>query len=144
MASRILFLHKNSIWWTNYFELHSRCIICGICVVSPFFVDVVALSIATLVTTSRIIRLWSGGLSCYKLSSCVNSRCQKINLCCTSILDIQQINMCHGFRQLYRNGVKFWNCYYAWVSQPHFGQVWGWSPTLPKLGIWSPLGLPNV
>jgi hypothetical protein len=24
------------------------------------------------------------------------------------------------------------------VSQPHFGQVWGWSPTLPKLGIWSP------
>jgi hypothetical protein len=30
------------------------------------------------------------------------------------------------------------------VSQPHFGQVWGWSPTLPKLGTWSPLGLPNV
>jgi hypothetical protein len=30
------------------------------------------------------------------------------------------------------------------VSQPHFGQVWGWSPTLPKLGIWSPPGLPNV
>jgi hypothetical protein len=24
------------------------------------------------------------------------------------------------------------------VSQPHFGQVWGWSPTLPKLGIWTP------
>jgi hypothetical protein len=24
------------------------------------------------------------------------------------------------------------------VSQPHFGQVWGWSPTLPKLRIWSP------
>ncbi len=22
--------------------------------------------------------------------------------------------------------------------------VWGWSPTLPKLGTWSPLGLPNV
>ncbi len=31
-----------------------------------------------------------------------------------------------------------------YVSQPHFGQVWGWSPTLPKLGIWSPPGLPNV
>jgi hypothetical protein len=30
------------------------------------------------------------------------------------------------------------------LSQPHFGQVWGWSPTLPKLGIWSPPGLPNV
>jgi hypothetical protein len=30
------------------------------------------------------------------------------------------------------------------VSQPHFGQVWGRSPTLPKLGIWSPPGLPNV
>jgi len=30
------------------------------------------------------------------------------------------------------------------LSQPHFGQVWGWSPTLPKLGIWSPSGLPNV
>jgi hypothetical protein len=30
------------------------------------------------------------------------------------------------------------------MSQPHFGQVWGWSPTLPKLGIWSPSGLSNV
>jgi hypothetical protein len=30
------------------------------------------------------------------------------------------------------------------VSQPHYGQVWGWSPTLPKLGIWSPSGLSNV
>jgi hypothetical protein len=30
------------------------------------------------------------------------------------------------------------------MSQPHFGQVWGWSPTLPKLRIWSPMGLPNV
>jgi len=30
------------------------------------------------------------------------------------------------------------------LSQPHFGQVWGWSPTLPKLGTWSPPGLPNV
>jgi len=30
------------------------------------------------------------------------------------------------------------------MSQPHFGQVWGYSPTLPKLGIWSPPGLPNV
>ncbi len=29
------------------------------------------------------------------------------------------------------------------MSQPHFGQVWGWSPTLPKLGIWSPPGLPK-
>jgi hypothetical protein len=81
--------HKNSIWSTNVFWLHSRCTICGICVVAPLFVDV-ALSIATLVTTSRIITLWSGGLSCYKLFSCVNSRCHKINLCCTSVLDIQQ------------------------------------------------------
>jgi hypothetical protein len=30
------------------------------------------------------------------------------------------------------------------MSQPHFGQVWGWSPTLAKLGIWNPPGLPNV
>jgi len=30
------------------------------------------------------------------------------------------------------------------MSQPHFGQVRGWSPTLPKLGTWSPPGLPNV
>jgi hypothetical protein len=30
------------------------------------------------------------------------------------------------------------------LSQPHFGQVWGWSPTLSKLGIWSPPGFPNV
>jgi hypothetical protein len=26
------------------------------------------------------------------------------------------------------------------MSQPHFGQVWGWIPTLPKLGTWSPPG----
>jgi hypothetical protein len=31
-----------------------------------------------------------------------------------------------------------------YLSQPYFGQVWGWSPTLPKLGIWSPPGLQNV
>jgi hypothetical protein len=33
-----------------------------------------------------------------------------------------------------------------WVplSHPYFGQVWGWSPTLGKVGIWSPPGLPNV
>jgi hypothetical protein len=30
------------------------------------------------------------------------------------------------------------------LSQLHFGQVWGWSPTLPKLGIWSLPGLSNV
>jgi hypothetical protein len=30
------------------------------------------------------------------------------------------------------------------MSQPHFGQVWGWSPTLAKLGIWSPPGFLNV
>jgi hypothetical protein len=24
----------------------------------------------------------------------------------------------------------------SWVSQPHFGQVWGWSPTLGKDGDW--------
>jgi len=31
-----------------------------------------------------------------------------------------------------------------YMSQTHFGQVWGWSPTLPKLGIWSPPGLSNI
>jgi hypothetical protein len=30
------------------------------------------------------------------------------------------------------------------MSHPYFGQVWGWSPTLGKVGIWSPPGLPNV
>jgi hypothetical protein len=30
------------------------------------------------------------------------------------------------------------------MSHPYFGQVWGWSPTLGKSGIWSPSGLPNV
>jgi hypothetical protein len=30
------------------------------------------------------------------------------------------------------------------MSQPHFGQVWGWSPTLGKVGSWSPPGLSNV
>jgi hypothetical protein len=32
---------------------------------------------------------------------------------------------------------------YIILSQPHFGQVWGWSPTLGKVGSWTP-GLPNV
>jgi hypothetical protein len=30
------------------------------------------------------------------------------------------------------------------LSQPHFGQVWGWSLTLGKVGSWSLPGLPNV
>ncbi len=30
------------------------------------------------------------------------------------------------------------------LSHPYFGQVWGWSPTLGKVGSWSPPGLPNV
>jgi hypothetical protein len=29
------------------------------------------------------------------------------------------------------------------VSQPHFGQVWGWSPTLPKLGNLESSGTPK-
>jgi len=36
------------------------------------------------------------------------------------------------------------HCILVLLSQPHFGQVWGWIPTLPKLGIWSPSGLLNV
>jgi hypothetical protein len=45
-----------------------------------------------------------------------------------------------------RERVNFWLLVVGsqTVSQPHFGQVWGCSPTLPKLGIWSPPGLPNV
>jgi hypothetical protein len=31
-----------------------------------------------------------------------------------------------------------------WVSQPYFGQVWGWSPTLGKSWDWSPPGLPKI
>jgi hypothetical protein len=31
-----------------------------------------------------------------------------------------------------------------YVSHPYFGQVWGWSPTLGKVAIRSPPGLPNV
>ncbi len=30
------------------------------------------------------------------------------------------------------------------VSQPHFGQVWGWSPTVGKSWDWSPPGLPKT
>jgi hypothetical protein len=30
------------------------------------------------------------------------------------------------------------------MSHPYFGQVWGWSLTLGKVGIWSPPGLPSV
>jgi hypothetical protein len=29
------------------------------------------------------------------------------------------------------------------VSQPHFGQVWGWSPTLGKVGGWESSGTPE-
>jgi hypothetical protein len=29
------------------------------------------------------------------------------------------------------------------MSHPYFGQVWGWSPTLGKVGSWKPPGLPN-
>jgi hypothetical protein len=30
-----------------------------------------------------------------------------------------------------------------YLSQPHFGQVWGWSPTLPKLGTLESSGTPE-
>ncbi len=30
-----------------------------------------------------------------------------------------------------------------WVSQPHFGQVWGWSPTLGKVGGLESSGTPE-
>ncbi len=30
------------------------------------------------------------------------------------------------------------------MSQPYFGQVWGWSPTLGKTWDWSPPGLPKT
>ncbi len=30
------------------------------------------------------------------------------------------------------------------VSQPYFGQVWGWNPTLGKSWDWSPSGLPKT
>ncbi len=33
---------------------------------------------------------------------------------------------------------------WSWVSQPYFGQVWGWSPTLGKSWDWSPPGLPKA
>jgi hypothetical protein len=29
------------------------------------------------------------------------------------------------------------------MSQPHFGQVWGWSPTLGKVGGWESSGTPE-
>jgi hypothetical protein len=29
------------------------------------------------------------------------------------------------------------------LSQPHFGQVWGWSPTLGKVGGWESSGTPE-
>jgi hypothetical protein len=31
-----------------------------------------------------------------------------------------------------------------YLSQPYFGQVWGWSPTLGKSWDWSPPGLPKT
>jgi hypothetical protein len=70
--------------------------------------------------------------------------------------DWEQIMCCHVSQLLIIKKIFkfFWNnprhlifmlwWFRLWLSQPHFGQVWGWSPTLAKLGIWSPLGLPNV
>jgi hypothetical protein len=47
------------------------------------------------------------------------------------------------FQQLLTNPTTIVHCSLT-VSHPYFGQVWGWSPTLGKVGIWSPPGLPNV
>ncbi len=33
--------------------------------------------------------------------------------------------------------------YTSWLSQPHFGQVWGWSPTLGKVRGWESSGTPE-
>jgi hypothetical protein len=34
-------------------------------------------------------------------------------------------------------------CPICCMSQPHFGQVWGWSPTLGKVGGWESSGTPE-
>jgi hypothetical protein len=34
-------------------------------------------------------------------------------------------------------------CFSPTLSQPHFGQVWGWSPTLGKVGGWESSGTPE-
>jgi hypothetical protein len=38
---------------------------------------------------------------------------------------------------------KFLKCRYPKLSQPHFGQVWGWSPTLGKVGGLESSGTPE-
>ncbi len=41
---------------------------------------------------------------------------------------------------------RLWSAITLWadlVSQPHFGQVWGWSPTLGKVGGWESSGTPE-
>jgi len=70
---------------------------------------------------------------------------------CKPILDIYSPRAFHWYKERHKplsfdpsnQSLKFRESTRT-MSQPHFGQVWGWSPTLPKLGTWSPLGLPNV
>jgi hypothetical protein len=59
---------------------------------------------------------------------------------CKSFLFHKDINFdddekccCNGLRMIVM----------AWVSQPHFGQVWGWSPTLGKVGDLESSGTPE-
>jgi hypothetical protein len=51
----------------------------------------------------------------------------------------------HAAKHTYWRASKSWGeSIWGFLSQPHFGQVWGWSPTLGKVESWSPPGLPNV
>jgi hypothetical protein len=39
---------------------------------------------------------------------------------------------------------NYWSLHWTiMMSQPHFGQVWGWSPTLGKVGGWESSGTPE-
>jgi hypothetical protein len=50
----------------------------------------------------------------------------------------------HTLPHLFGCIFQFHQIFPCLMSHPYFDQVWGWSPTLGKVGSWSPPGLPNV
>jgi hypothetical protein len=65
-----------------------------------------------------------------------------LNLCSVCSLELRVNNTQNNYY------LMIWEFFFqlrhqALMSQPHFGQVWGWSPTLGKVGGWESSGTPE-
>ncbi len=49
----------------------------------------------------------------------------------------------NGLETIGNNRLYIFTIFEVMMSQPHFGQVWGWSPTLGKVGGWESSGTPE-